>query len=458
MTGDDVLTDFRRTLPTHKVIDFSPRNLSLREPVGDIYPKLKWLMFARIVITSILLGSTLIIQQKNNDISTAPYLSVLYMLIAAIFFLSLLYAMVARRIKQQSLFAYIQIAVDSFIVTLIVFITGGYFSLFSFLYLLVIIYASMILYLRGGLVMALISSLQYALLIVLQYMVILPPIGAVGEQALYSYGWPHAVYKTCITAAACFAVAILSGLLTEQTRKTQRELKAMETHVRRVEKMASMGEMAAGLAHEIRNPLASVVGSIQLLKEELHYNPDQQRLMEIILRETDRLSTLVTDFLFFARPPAGKPEKFELAKAIDHITPLFEKDTSHVRRFDLITNLQPGLWVVMDPTHLSQILWNLLLNAAEAVKDGGKIELSAGLYKNHEICVQVSDNGCGIPPDVVNSIFDPFYTTKPDGTGLGLSIVHRILEAYDSRLDVNTVENEGTTFSFLLKKANPQND
>ena len=427
----------------------------MQDPSSEIYPKLKWLMFARVVFTSILLGSTFITQLHANTPSMVPYFVVLYLLIAAIFFLSLLYAIIARRIKHQPIFAYAQIGVDSFIVTLIVLITGGYFSFFSFLYLLVIIYASMILYLRGGLVMALVCSIQYALLIALQYTAILPPIGNSGELALHSYGWPHAVYKACITSAACFAVAVLSGLLTEQNRRTQKELKAMEAHVRRVEKMASMGEMAAGLAHEIRNPLASMVGSIQLLKDELHYNPDQQRLMEIILRETDRLSTLVRDFLFFARPPAGKPEKFDLTKSIEQITHLFDKDTSHVRRYSLKTELQPGLWVVMDPTHLSQILWNLLLNAAEAIDDGGLIEIRTALIKNHGIIVQVADNGCGISPDVVNSIFDPFYTTKPEGTGLGLSIVHRILEAYDSRLDVDTSEKGGTTFSFLLKRANP---
>ncbi len=113
-------------------------------------------------------------------------------------------------------------------------------------------------------------------------------------------------YKVMFISVAALAMALLSGLLTEQNRKTQKELKAMENHLKRVEKMAYMGEMAAGLAHEIKNPLASVVGSIQLLKDESDYDAGHQRLMDIILRETDRLGTLVNDFLFFCASSGRK--------------------------------------------------------------------------------------------------------------------------------------------------------
>ena len=115
---------------------------------------------------------------------------------------------------------------------------------------------------------------------------------------------------------ACFAVAFLSTLLSEQTRKTKKELQTMEHHVKRVEKMALIGEMAAGLAHEIKNPLASLTGSIQLLKEDMRYDPDHDRLMQIILREADRLSSLASNFLFYARPPAGKVESIELGEVL----------------------------------------------------------------------------------------------------------------------------------------------
>lgn len=422
------------------------------DPVEDIAPKLIWLMLARLVFTAFLLGSTIVVQVQAADGPISPLVTTIYIIICSIFLLSLLYAFLVKRIQRQRLFGYIQIALDSFVVTLFVLVTGGFFSFFSFLYMVVIIYASMILLFRGGLVLAFLSSLQYAIMTALQYAEWLPSIGFQIEYAFYDYSVTHVVYKVLITTAACFAVAILSGLLTNQNQRSQRELKAMASHVRRVEKMAYMGEMAAGLAHEIKNPLASLAGSIQLLKSDLRYDSDHERLMDIILRETERLSTLVTDFLFFAKPPAGKSEKIELRSAIDEIAELFRRDTHTAKKINIETDISPEIWVAMDPMHLRQVLWNLLLNAAQAIDEGGKIQISAKSVKSREVTIEVIDDGCGMSEDVVHSIFDPFFTTKPEGTGLGLSIVHRILEAYNSRLDVHTLIQSGTNFYFTLQQ------
>ena len=152
---------------------------------------------------------------------------------------------------------------------MIIFITGGYNSIFSFLYLLVVIYTSIILYPRASLFIAALSSVLYFLVVNIEfYQVLTPPIQSSFLLA-HNYTWLQVHYKIMIIAAACFTVALLSNFLTEQTRKTQKELLAMEAQVRRVEKLAAVGEMAAGLAHEIKNPLASLVGSIQLLREDL---------------------------------------------------------------------------------------------------------------------------------------------------------------------------------------------
>jgi two-component system sensor histidine kinase PilS (NtrC family) len=425
-------------------------------PGENIYPKLKWLMFMRVVFTTFLFGSTLLLQFQTDDPGVKPWLVILYLLIAIIFFLSLFYALISRRIKDLPLFGYLQISVDVFIVTLIVYLTGGFFSFFSFLFLVVIIYASVILYLRGGIIFSLMCGLFYAIVLLLQYADMLPLVGVEEGLTLANYGFAHVIFKILITLAACFAVAVLSGILTEQTRKSQKELQALEGHVKRVEKMAYMGEMAAGLAHEIKNPLASLVGCIQVLKEDLPYDSDHERLMDIILGETDRLSTLVNNFLFFARPPAGKPERINLKDAIEDITAMLEKDTTQEKKYQLKNKIGVDTWVVMDPMHLRQVLWNLLLNAVQAIEDGGLVEVKANEIKQKRVSIQIRDNGCGIPDNVVQTIFDPFYTTKPEGTGLGLSIVHRILEAYSSRLDVTTVPDSGTTVSFSLQRIRPE--
>lgn len=216
--------------------------------------------------------------------------------------------------------------------------------------------------------------------------------------------------------------------------------------------MAAIGEMAAGMAHEIKNPLASLTGSIQLLREDIRYDADHDRLMQIVLREADRLSSLVTNFLLYARPPAGKVEAMELEKIIIDTAELFEKGASNDRRITTTKNIQSGIWISMDPLHLRQILWNLLINAAEAIEGEGKIHIELHGSKNKQAYIKISDNGCGMTQEEINYIFDPFFTTKATGTGLGLSIVHRILEAYDALLDVESKINEGTTFILQFKQ------
>ena len=430
-------------------------NPSTQNSETDYKNKLKWLLFFRILFSSLLLGSTIILQLGEKTSPFAPSLIVLYGIIITIFCISFIYGLLLKRIKRDGTFALIQILVDVTIVSLIIFVTGSFLSVFSFLYLVVLIYSSMLLSRRSTLIMAAVCSIQYGIMVDLEYYSILPPIGMNASHLAAMFAWNEVLYKVMITMMACFAVAFLSSLLSEQTRKTKKELQAMEDHVKRVEKMAAIGEMAAGLAHEIKNPLASLSGSIQLLKEDIRYDPDHDRLMQIILREADRLSLLVSNFLLYARPPAGKVEPVELDKVLIETTELFEKDGSTDGRISTTTNIESDIWVEMDPVHLRQILWNLLLNAAEAIDGDGNISIEMYGLRNKDAWVKIIDDGCGMSGETLKSIFDPFFTTKSSGTGLGLSIVHRILQAYESRLDVDSEPDKGTSVTLKLKQINP---
>jgi signal transduction histidine kinase len=305
---------------------------------------------------------------------------------------------------------------------------------------------------RATLIIAAICSIQFGILIDFEYYGVIYPFVADQGMLASNYPWNQVLYKILITMTACFAVAFLSSFLSEQVRITRKELRVMENHVKRVEKMAAVGEMAAGLAHEIKNPLASLTGSIQLLKEDIRYNPDHDRLMQIILREADRLSSLANNFLLYARPPAGKVEVIELDKVLVETAELFEKGASNNGRITITKKIQSNLWISMDPVHLRQILWNLLLNASEAIEGEGVIDIEMYASKSKRVCIKITDNGCGISPEELKTIFDPFFTTKPTGTGLGLSIVHRILDAYDSWLNVESEANKGTTFTLQFKQ------
>jgi two-component system sensor histidine kinase PilS (NtrC family) len=425
------------------------------QPENDWTRKLKWLIFYRILFSSLLLGSTILLQLGDDRYVLDPPMLILYALILFIFLISIIYGFLLNRVKKRILFAYVQITIDTLVVSIILFVTGNYASIFSFLYLVVIIYASMLLPFRGILIVASLCSIQFGIMVDLEYYGILVPFDQQDSLLAASYAWNEVIYKILITMMACFAVAFLSSFLSEQNRRTKKELRAMEHHVKRVEKMAAVGEMAAGLAHEIKNPLASLTGSIQLLREDSHPDPDQDRLMQIVLREADRLSSLANNFLLYARPPAGKVQAIQLDKALRETAELFQKDGSTDGRIETITRIDGEIWIAMDPAHLHQILWNLVLNAAEAIEGQGQVTIESVPSRNRMAAVKISDTGCGMNSETIQSIFDPFFTTKPVGTGLGLSIVHRILESYDAWMEVESEVGIGTNFTLRFRQIDP---
>jgi two-component system sensor histidine kinase HydH len=412
-------------------------------------------MLFRVFFSTLLLGSSIIMQLGESPPPLGSPLIFLYGIIAAIFFLSVFYALGLYHIKRYLVFAYVQILIDTTVVTAILFVTGSFSSIFSFLYLVVIIYSSILLPIRGTIVIAAICSIQFGIMVDLEYYGVIYPFGTYDGLLASVYPGSQVFYKILVTMIACFSVAFLSSFLSEEVRKTRRELQAMEDHVKRVEKMASIGEMAAGMAHEIKNPLASLTGSIQLLSEEIRYDADHERLMRIILREADRLSSLVNNFLLYARPPAGIVEAIEIDKVLTDTVELLKKDAATNGRITITSKIQSAIWISIDPVHLRQIFWNLLLNAAEAIDGDGVIDVEMYASKNRHVFARITDDGCGMTPEELKSIFDPFFTTKPAGTGLGLSIVHRIFEAYDAWLNVDSEAGKGTTITLQFKQIEP---
>ncbi len=417
----------------------------------DLYDRLKWLTFFRLIFSSLLLGSTVVLQiDENSSLLARPFIAI-YGLTAAIFLLSGIYAWVLRSITQYQLLAYIQIVLDTLIVSLIIYITGGFSSIFSFLYLLVLIYASILVPRRASFVMAALCGLQYGGMVAMEHIGVMQPLIVKNATLAINFSSKQVAYKIIMILFACIAVSMLSSYLAEQANRTKHELMTMETHVKRVEKMAAVGEMAAGLAHEIKNPLASLSGSIQLLQEEMHGDAALRKLMNIVIREADRLSSLVSNFLLFARPPAGQPVLFDLEKALAETVSLFEKDAKCSNKINVRLETVHGVRVEMDPMQFRQVLWNLLLNAAEAIDGEGDIAIKMDSEPKAFTRVWIRDTGSGISSRHLKSIFDPFYTTKPHGTGLGLPIVHSILESYGFRLDVESQVDVGTTFTLYLK-------
>lgn len=420
----------------------------------DLYRKLWWLILFRAVFAAVMLGSAVVVAiRPDMDLRLVggPIRSIIFIALAVLV-LSAAYAVALNALNRYILFAYFQVCVDTLLITLIIFVTGGFSSIFSFLYLVVIVYATMVIYQRGGMVTATLCSIQYGVMVDLEYYGLIRPFGDDVHFLITNYDWPYVIYKLLFTIAACYAVAFLSGFLSEQERSAKRDLWAMEDQVKRMEQLAAVGEMAAGLAHEIKNPLASLTGSIQMLKENLSCDPDQERLMQIVIREAGRLSTLVTDFLMFARPGPAKAEVIRLDKAISDIVALFASHQDYRSRIEMKLDLAGGLYVNMDPEHFRQVLWNLLNNAAEAIESKGRILVRLFRCRKNHACIEITDNGCGIGEETMASVFDPFFSTKARGTGLGLSIVQQVVGACGGLVNVESSPGKGTTVTIRLRE------
>lgn len=413
-------------------------------------------MSLRFLFALLLLGSTIVVQIAYRDYRLEIPTLLLYGLCGTIVLLSAFYGLVAPIVKRhQIFFVNFQICIDAICISLVVFITGGYSSVFSFLYLLIVIYSSVFVFKRGTLMVALFCSLQFTMLLVLELYGYIDPFGYGGVWRATTLTGVQVFQKSAIMAVACFSVAFLSGYLADQERKSKAELVAMEAHLDRVQNLAQIGEMAAGLAHEIKNPLASLSGAIQILKGELEQDADNMRLMHIVLRETDRLSSLVNNFLTFARPSAGQAKTVNLNAALAEIVTLFEKDGSIDQRIKVSLTAFDDAYIEIDPLQLRQVVWNLMLNGAESIDGEGALNISVKTIKNKWVTVEIADSGCGMDDKTLKDIFNPFFTTKPDGTGLGLSIVYRILETYGYRLDVQSTLGQGTVFTIYFNLTDP---
>lgn len=244
-----------------------------------------------------------------------------------------------------------------------------------------------------------------------------------------------------------YAVAPLSGPLPGLVILFQdlTELRQMEEAVRRSDRLAVVGGLAAGLAHEIRNPLASMCGSIEVLGGSPRLDPQERRLMAVVRSEAERLEALVRDFLSFARPTSPSLEELPGARAVEETVDLF-RTRAESQGLELQVSADETLVLRADARQFRQVLWNLLGNAAEAMQKGrGRIDVRLGRQGAHAL-LEVSDSGEGIAQQDLGRIFDPFYTTKEGGTGLGLAIVHRIVEAHGGELSVKSEQGRGSTF------------
>jgi two-component system sensor histidine kinase PilS (NtrC family) len=232
-------------------------------------------------------------------------------------------------------------------------------------------------------------------------------------------------------------------------------IKEMEKEVEKSKRLALIGEMAAGLAHEVRNPLASLCGSIQMLQKNLELDETNRRLMQIILRGRDQLENLVRNFLLLARPNLSDREEFNIKDVIDDVLEPLRYGPDWHEDIKVVTEFCTQTSIIGNKTEMRQLLWNLVLNAIQAMPNGGKLTIETKLIDNgmHYLEIRISDNGCGIKEDDYNKVIEPFYTTRETGTGLGLAIVNRIVESHGGTITIESEPKKGTSCILLLPTA-----
>ena len=539
--------------------------------------RLQLLMFLRVTLVSLLLGVAIIIQVRETKTFFGEIVNAHYSLIAAVYLLTFLYVIAFRYVRNLTKFAYVQILLDTILITAIIHTTGGIESMFSLLYLLSIISGSIILYRRGGLMVASFSIILYGALLDLNYYGL---INSMGSYSLYpqDYQSDEVFYRILVNGAAFYVVSFLTSFLSEQSLRSETALKAkqkdmadlemlneniiqsissglvavdeyrkiivfnkgaeglfdvestdairrdvyevipfiqpyleeknpnkfnqivyqggdrkqidlllnissltdqdgnkkgeilffqdmtrvreMEREVKRMEDLAMLGELSAAIAHEIRNPLASISGSIQVLDDSLSREDSliNERLMDIISREINRLNHMVSDFLQFARPQSKEVEKFDLNQLIGETLYIFQNSQSWSSNLEVEKKFSGPLEMGSDPQQLKQVIWNILLNASEAMPKGGVIRVSTEKVNGFDgsggstesVKIKVEDNGPGINPKVIKDMFKPFSTTKKGGSGLGLAIVRRIVDGLGGEVSGQNLTGGGAAITIVL--------
>lgn len=319
-------------------------------------------------------------------------------------------------------------------------------NVFQHLYYLPIVFAGLSFGWRGGVAAAILAGSSNAVHNVLSFRVL-----------------PHYAIDQMLDFPLFCMAGVLTGTLAERGRKQRadlerttqrltevyRQLQDNFEHMKRAERLFALGQLSAGLAHEVRNPLASIAGAAGILQRNPRQDRRDAECLGIIARECQRLNGLLTDFLNFARPRAPKYQTTDFRQVIDSVMELAAHAVGKkpvALRKEIPPDLAP---VECDPELLKQVLLNLVINAIQATSSGGEVLVSAA-QRNDRLLIEVRDEGCGISTADRDRIFDPFYTTKENGTGLGLSVAHQIVEQHEGILAAEANPDKGMTFSVSL--------
>lgn len=288
-------------------------------------------------------------------------------------------------------------------------------------------------------------------------------IGIIATDAVDGDGIPRETRETLEIFAPQIAIAIENANLYNKLREQMEELKRSQALLSRAEKLSFLGNMAARLAHEIKNPMTAIGTFIQMLPQKYDNEEFRTEFHEIAMEETARVNNLITELMDLVKTKESHFELNDVNELIDKMI-LLTSPQSHSKHIDIVCNYDPDIGQVwMDPEKIKQVILNLLSNAIDFTPDKGKIELTTkkivGDKKGEAVQVEIKDNGHGIPQGIINKIFDPYFTTRHkssmhNGTGLGLFIAHKNMQDHGGNIEVKSKVDEGTTFTLTFPNIN----
>jgi two-component system sensor histidine kinase HydH len=413
--------------------------------------RIAWITALRLAFLVLLLGATAILYLRGELARYPVSLRIVFVTIGGGFALAALYALALRSARRLYELAWAQIVLDQLTWTAIVYVSGGVTSGATSFYALTCLVGAVLVGVRGALGAAALGMGLYALLC-----------------AGFHFGWVHAppdqaaasyavdarqlTYPFLMNTLGVSVVALLSGYLAERLRITGGALQAATARAYEAERLAVLGRIAAGLAHEIRNPLGSITGSIEMLRESPALSDEDRRLCDIVQREARRLNDLVGDMVDLSKPRAPRAEATDVAALAREVVAL----ASHAARgSDLAVKYEGPITETnarCDGAQMRQVLWNLVRNAMQASPAGSTVTVAV-TADDRTVTLAVNDRGPGVPPDA--RIFDDFFTTRTHGAGIGLAVVRRILDDHGpmgARLTVEQRSGGGASFRVTLSR------
>jgi two-component system sensor histidine kinase PilS (NtrC family) len=405
---------------------------------------LRYNLYRLVVLTSLLV-SALIIQLSSPE--AEPNLAFYDLVLAAYAASAVFFALYAggRRLAAQ---AYLQVIFDLLLITGFVYISGGIGSSMYFLYLFPIIAASLVVSGRAGFLSAALSAILFGLLVDGVYFGFIPPFRP--EHAVRT-PLGSMLVTIFIAWGVFFVIAAMMNYLAGSLRRTREALRAAEKELLVRERLSEAGRVSASLAHEIRNPLAAISGAVQVLRKEIALNAEQLGLMEIILKESQRVSLSLEQFLDFALPSKQVFSPINLRDILDETLKILQGGGELNGKVEIEGNFRTSdVPYFGNAGQFRQIFWNLIKNAVKAMPEGGRLRLDFPEPRKKEVRIVVADTGRGMTDEDKERLFEPFYSGFGNGRGLGLSIVRKIVDDYDGRIDVRSELHKGTEVLITL--------